>query len=167
MRCPLRTCNPNPQTTSGRRTRWLAAMLVSASLLISAACSAGHEHGPNGEHAGEHGEQEALSRTEFTDRIENFFEHEPLVAGKASQFLIHLTDLQDGSPVEKAEVTLVARAGSGAAAVEARARVGKVTGIYVADVALPSAGKYEVEFRIRNEKIDERMTLGDFEVAAR
>ncbi len=55
-------------------------------------------------------EEEALSRTEFTERIENFFEHDPLKAGKPSQFLIHLTDLSDGTPVEKAEVTLVTRA---------------------------------------------------------
>jgi hypothetical protein len=54
-------------------------------------------------------EEEAFSRTEFTERIENFFEYEPLKAGKASQFLIHLTDLQDGTPVEKAEVTLIVR----------------------------------------------------------
>jgi len=51
-------------------------------------------------------EPEALSRTEFTDRVENYFEYEPLHAGKPSQVRIHLTDLSDGSPVEKAEVTL-------------------------------------------------------------
>ena len=41
--------------------------------------------------------EEALSRAEFTDRIENFFEYAPLKSGKTSQFLIHLTDLADGS----------------------------------------------------------------------
>jgi hypothetical protein len=52
---------------------------------------------------------EALARTEFTARIENFFEYEPIKAGKPSQFRIHLTDLSDGSPVEKAEVTMIIR----------------------------------------------------------
>src|SRR6058998_1261060 len=56
---------------------------------------------------------ETLSRTEFTDRVENFFEHEPLKMAKPSRFLIHLTDLSDGSPVEKAEVTLTIRAAGG------------------------------------------------------
>ena len=113
--------------------------------------------------AAEH-EEEALARTEFTDRIENFFEYSPLKAGKPSQFLIHLTDLTDGSPVEKADVTLVTRSKTGAQVVETKARVGKVTGIYVAEVALPSAGTYDIEFRVKSEKIDERMALADFVV---
>ena len=54
-------------------------------------------------------EPEPIARTEFTDRVENFFEYEPLHAGKPSQFRIHLTDLSDGAPVEKAEVTLTVR----------------------------------------------------------
>jgi hypothetical protein len=117
-------------------------------------------------HAGAE-EDEALSRTEFTDRIENFFEHDPLKAGEPGQFLIHLTDLTDGTPVEKADVTLVARSKAGAEVAEIKAKVGKVTGIYVAEVALPSAGTYDIEFRVKNEKIDERMPLRDFEVTAK
>ena len=108
-------------------------------------------------------EEEALSRTEFTNRIENFFEFDPLKAGKKSQFLIHLTDLSDGSPVEQAEVTLTIRPqNSGAEVAQTRARVGKVTGIYVAEVVIPNAGNYAVEFHVKNEKLDERMALTDF-----
>jgi hypothetical protein len=44
---------------------------------------------------------------------------------------------------------------------EIKARVGKVTGIYVADVQLPSPGTYNIEFHVRNEKLDERMPLTD------
>ena len=109
-------------------------------------------------------EEEALSRTEFTDRIENFFEYEPLKAGKQSQFLIHLTDLSDGTPIEKADVTLVARTKSGGEVMQTKARIGKVTGIYVADVTIPRAGDYDIEFFVKNAKIDERMPLADFKV---
>lgn len=109
-------------------------------------------------------EEEALSRTEFTERIENFFEHDPLKAGKPSQFLIHLTDLQDGTPVEKADVTLTIRAKTGAQVGQLKARVGKVTGIYVADVTLNSPGMFDIEFHVKNEKLDERMPLLDFQV---
>ncbi|MEK6303959.1 MAG: FixH family protein [Acidobacteriota bacterium] len=110
-------------------------------------------------------EEEALSRTEFTERIENFFEYDSLKAGKKSQFLIHLTDLSDGSPVEQAEVTLTIHSqGSGAEVAQTKARVGKVTGIYVADVVVPNAGNYAVEFHVKNEKLDERMPLTDFKV---
>src|SRR5262249_13255603 len=74
-------------------------------------------------------EPEALSRTEFTDRVENYFEYEPLHAGKPSQVRIHLTDLSDGSPVERAEVTLAVRpTGSETPAVQAMSRIGKVAG---------------------------------------
>jgi hypothetical protein len=110
-------------------------------------------------------EEEAIARTEFTDRIENFFEYDPLKAGKESQFLIHLTDLTDGSPVEKADVLLTIRKqGGGAEVAQMKARVGKVTGIYVADVAIPGSGAYDIEFHVKNQKIDERMQLTDFEV---
>src|SRR6266850_7133560 len=79
-------------------------------------------------------EPEALSRTEFTGRVENYFEYEPLQSGKPSQVRIHLTDLSDGSPIEKAEVTLTARPrGSPGTAAETTSKVGKVTGIYVAE----------------------------------
>src|SRR5262245_39389727 len=81
--------------------------------------------------APEHDEPEPVARTEFTDRIENFFEFEPLHAGKPSQFRIHLTDLDDGSPVEQAQVSLaVRRSGEADNVVETVAKVGKVTGIY-------------------------------------
>jgi 5-hydroxyisourate hydrolase-like protein (transthyretin family) len=97
--------------------------------------------------------------------VENFFEYEPLHAGKPSQFRIHLTDLSDGAPVAKAEVSLIARPRSGSeTAAQTTARVGKVTGIYVAELSVPSRGEYDIEFHIKNEKLDERMPLSDFKV---
>lgn len=129
-------------------------------LLVAFAASACSK----GEQAQTEQEEEALSRTEFTDRIENFFEYAPLKPGKASQFLIHLTDLSDGSPVEKADVTLTVRSPAGAEVAQTKARVGKVTGIYVADVTIPAAGDYSIEFHVKNQKIDERMPLTDFKV---
>jgi len=110
-------------------------------------------------------EPEALSRTEFTDRVENYFEYEPLHAGKPSQVRIHLTDLSDGSPVEKAEVTLtVSPKGSPSPVVETTSRIGKVTGIYVAEITVPKQGTYDIEFRIKNAKLNERIPLTDFKV---
>jgi len=108
---------------------------------------------------------EPLARTEFTDRIENFFEYTPLVAGNPSEFLIHLTDLSDGSPVAQAEVDLtVMAAGSERAVVSVRALVGRVTGIYVAEVVVPEPGRYDIRFDVRSGDIDETMRPGDFEV---
>ena len=104
---------------------------------------------------------ETVSGTEFTERIENFFEHEPLIPGKPSAFLIHLTDLSDGAPVEKADVTLTLHPERGGGT-ETKAKVGRVTGIYVAEVTAPAPGRYSIEFRVKNAALDERMVLTDF-----
>jgi hypothetical protein len=142
------------KTTAGGRSL-LLILLVAVALFAS--CKSRQQ--PQAEH-----EEEALARTEFTDRIENFFEYEPLKAGKQSQFLIHLTDLSDGTPVEKADVTLITRTKSGGEVLQTKARIGKVTGIYVADVVIPSSGNYDIEFHIKNAKLDERLPLTDFKV---
>jgi len=134
----------------------VTALLICACMMNGCARGAGQKA---------EAEEETHSRTEFTERIENFFEYEPLKAGKPSQFLIHLTDLSDGSPVEKAEVMLSIRAKSGAAeTAQTKAKVGKVTGIYVAEVNIARKGEYDIEFHVKNSKLDERMPLSDFKV---
>lgn len=131
---------------------------IAAALLLVASCSKPAEPPPEEE-------PETLSRTEFTARIENFFEYEPLRSGRPSQFLIHLTDLSDGAPVDQAEVSLVARPkGSADTAVQTTSRIGKVTGIYVAELTVPKPGDYDIEFHIKNAKLDERLPLSDFKV---
>jgi hypothetical protein len=150
-RCPVLSWSTT--TTAGRW--WTLALSITA-LVLAPACRA-----PQRPEAAK--EPETLSRTEFTDRIENFFEHEPLTPGKPSRFLIHLTDLSDGSPVEKADVTLTVRpaSGGGTGAVT-KAKVGRVTGIYVAEVTVPGRDNYTIEFQIKNARVDERMTLAAF-----
>ncbi|MDQ3649794.1 MAG: FixH family protein [Acidobacteriota bacterium] len=143
------------KTTTCRRSAWIFSFILALVTISGCSSSPKQEVEP---------EEEAIARTEFTDRIENFFEYEPLKAGKQSQFLIHLTDLSDGTPVENAEVTLTTRAKGGAEVMQTKARVGKVTGIYVADVAIPSGGDYEIEFHVKNAKVDERLSLSDFKV---
>src|SRR5262245_28652568 len=138
---------------------WMAAM----AMLICACALGGCSR--NAKLQAEAEEEEAVARTEFTERIENFFEYEPIKAGKPSQFLIHLTDLSDGSPVEKAEVALSVRDKSSKAEVAlAKAKIGKVTGIYVAEVSIAQKGDYDIEFHVKNSKLDERMSLTNFKV---
>jgi 5-hydroxyisourate hydrolase-like protein (transthyretin family) len=140
-----------------------APIWMAVALLLCACTSGGCSSGAKSHAEAE--EEEAIARTEFTGRIENFFEYAPLKAGKSSQFRLHLTDLSDGSPVEKAEVKLTIRAkGAGVSTGEITAKVGKVTGIYVAEVSVPKAGDYDIEFYVKNAKLDERMPLTDFKV---
>jgi hypothetical protein len=132
--------------------------MAAAAVLVLAAVSACRSPQPEAKNE----EAETIARTEFTERIENFFEYEPLKPGKASPFLIHLTDLSDGAPVEKAAVTLTVRPRSSGAATQTKAKVGRVTGIYVAEVSVPAPGTYTIEFRVVTPTLDERMTLEDF-----
>lgn len=136
----------------------LALSILTLAMIAGASCG-GQRPVAEKEH-----EEEAESRTEFTERIENFFEYDPLHAGRPSQFLIHLTDLSDGSPVEKADVVLTIRTKSGEEVGQTKAKVGKVTGIYVAEVSIPVPGDYDIEFHVKNVKLDERMPLKNFKV---
>jgi len=142
------------------RNLWkVAALLLVVTLSALTGCTEPPSTTPSS------AEPEAIARTEFTDRIENFFEYEPLKAANASQFRIHLTDLSDGSPVERADVSLTVRkAGAAETVVQTTAKVGKVTGIYVAELRIPQTGLYDVEFRIKNAKLDERLPLSGFKV---
>ena len=137
----------------------IALLLMASASMAAASCSKPVVNPPAAQ------EPEALSRTEFTSRVENYFEYEPLHSGKPSQVRIHLTDLSDGAPVEKAEVTLAVRQkGSDTPVVQTISRVGKVTGIYVAELTIPKAGDYDIEFHIKNVKLDERLPLNNFKV---
>lgn len=140
------------------RCRWLATSVLMFGVMLFASCGSSATK-KEAEH-----EEEAIAVTEFTDRIENFFEYAPLHAGKPSQFLIHLTDLSDGSPVEKAEVSLKISPKGSSNFNEVKAKVGRVTGIYVADVQIDEKGIYDIEFFVKNEKLNEKMPLKDFKV---
>ena len=107
---------------------------------------------------------EPLSRTEFTDLIESFFEYEPLQAGRASQFRIHLTDLAEGTPVALADVTLRLLSGSKPVA-EARGRPGSVAGIYLAELTPSAPGVFDVELQVKTAALDETMRISGFTVA--
>jgi hypothetical protein len=140
-----------------RRVAWICCAI--AILVLAVACR--REPAAKSESA------ETIARTEFTERIENLFEYKPLTPGKASAFLIHLTDLSDGAPVEKADVTLTIRPDRAERGVEAKAKVGRVTGIYVAEVTVPAPGRYTIEFRVKNANLDERMVLANFATGGR
>jgi hypothetical protein len=143
--------------------RMIQSTVICAVALLICSCALGGCGGGTKPQA-EAEEEEALSRTEFTGRIENFFEYKPLKAGKPSKFLIHITDLSDGAPVESADVALMIRARGGAEAGQTKAKAGKVTGIYVAEVIVAKPGEYDIEFHVKNSKLDERMPLSDFKV---
>ncbi len=155
----------NPMTFTKSKTFILSYLFINLLIITCISCSKPTSISPEKTAATPaEAEEEAIARTEFTDRVENFFEYEPLKVGHKSVFRIHLTDLNDGTPVEKADVNLIVRDNNEGEVAQTKARVGKVTGIYVADLTLNSKGAYKIEFHIKNDKIDERLPLTDFQV---
>lgn len=154
-------CHSVPTPTAASTRRRLLFLLLAMLAACVPACRADR---PQPVASPTHAEEEALTRTEFTSRIENYFEYPPLKAGVTSRFLIHVTDLKDGSPVKDGQVTLVARPVTGGPEASVTAQVGRVVGIYVADVKLAAAGNYDIEFHVRQGTLDETMKLTGFTV---
>jgi hypothetical protein len=112
----------------------------------------------------ENAEGERLSKTVFTEKLGAYLVYSPLKAGKPSDFALHLTDLDEGTPVAKAEVTLNVRSKSNQAATAYTAQASETIGVYTSQVAAPKAGEYYVEFQISHPKFSGRLTMTDFEV---
>lgn len=135
-----------------RRGIWIAM----AAALAACDGSHGHEHshGDDGhgveEHAShdghedavEHGHghaEDAIEIFRFSDELELFAEHPPVVAGEEFEVLAHLTRLDDFRPVADAAVTLVLE---GPGRVEARADSMGRPGIARLTTTLPAAGSW-------------------------
>src|SRR5882672_8124312 len=101
-----------PQSHS--RISRLAALPALALLmaLCFSACSRASSNTLAVENAG----CERLSKTVFTEKLGAYLVYSPLKAGRSSDFALHLTDLDEGTPVAKAEVMLNLRSKSNQAA---------------------------------------------------
>jgi hypothetical protein len=107
----------------------------------------------------------AITHTEVTSRLKNQFEYLPMHSGTPGQVRIQLTDLVDGSPVDQADVVVVVRRrGAGAAVAQATAKMGEEYGTYAAELNIPQAGEYDIEFQVKNADMDEHFPLSDLKV---
>jgi hypothetical protein len=149
-------------SASHLRRSWLAVLSASVLLVTSSflACS----RASSNTLAVENAKDERLSKTVFTEKLGAYLVYSSLKAGQPSDFALHLTDLDEGTPVAKAEVTLNVRAKSNQAATTFKAQASETTGVYTSQVALPKAGEYYVEFQISHPKFSGRLTMTDFEV---
>jgi hypothetical protein len=89
----------------------------------------------------ENANDERLSKTVFTEKLGAYLVYSPLKAGQPSDFALHLSDLDEGAPVAKAEVTLNMRSKNNQAATAFKAEASETTGVYTAQVTLPKAGE--------------------------
>lgn len=142
-----------------------------AALLLVSGCQqtpgAGSSPEPGQTQGAEHAEEgpEPIARTEFTSKLLNFFEFAPLRPGKNSTFLIHLTELATGEPVTEADVKLKIKGPNDKELQTVQAKVGRVHGIYVADVKISTTGTYGIDFVVKNDKVQDTISLTGFEVS--
>ena len=117
----------------------------------------GHPHGP-GEDA--HDEDEAgWAVTAWGDAFEVFAEADPLVAGRKAKSFTHVTVLDGFRPLEAGVVAVVLRADDGHESVFRRDRALR-SGIFEVLVLPPSAGEYDLVYRIEGAGHAEDVAAG-------
>jgi hypothetical protein len=148
--------------SSHLRRIWRAILPVLALLAASSfsACS----RASSNTLAVENAKGERLSKTVFTEKLGAYLVYSQLKTGQPSDFALRLTDLDEGTPVPKAEVMLNVRSKINQAATTFKAQSSETTGVYTSQVALPKAGEYYVEFQISHPRFSGRLTMTDFEV---
>jgi cobalt-zinc-cadmium efflux system membrane fusion protein len=128
----------SPDGSSRLRGSGVRASSIRASFVLALLLIAGCGDHEAGEEIHEEHAEERVELLLFSGGTEWFIEHSPLIAGGTSSWLIHLTRLGDGKPVEVQSVHLrMDLAGGGPVEVQAKRRQ---AGIYAADVPLPAAG---------------------------
>ncbi len=114
--------------------------LLPALILVLASCAA--EKGPD-EHEGHDHEEHTISVTIWESGIELFTEFHAPVRGEKTEFLIHLTRLEDFKPAADGRVNVVLRE-SGRIAASGSADHQSRKGIWIVEVDAPEPGDYEV-----------------------
>lgn len=117
----------------------------------------GHDHG--------HGDEPKTAQiTVWTDRYEVFVEHRAPVAGKATTFITHVTDLLTFEPRREGMVKFVLRQGDTVAehpqAAPARA------GIYLPGIIFPKAGDWQLTLLVPTDGTNAPVELGTIKVYA-
>ena len=107
---------------------------------------------------------ERLTKTLFTEKLGVFLVYAALKAGRPSEFELHLTNLAEGTPVARAEVTLQLRAKNNQAGTTIKAQASSTTGVYTVPVTFPKPGEYDIECELKHEHLSGRLTLTDFDV---
>jgi membrane fusion protein, heavy metal efflux system len=120
--------------------------------------SHGHSHGGKGDHAHE---EKTAQISVWTNGYEIFAEHKAPIAGKATTFVTHVTDLEALEPRREGAVKFLLRPANGATLEHLQASPARV-GIYLPALTFPNAGKWQVQVVVQDKTID----LGTIEVFA-
>lgn len=126
-------------------------------ILGTAGCVHKHEHENEEIHA------EAIQQTIWTLKTGLFVEHDELVAGQKSEFLIHITRLSDFKPLTQGMATLSFTHQAGESfnvVIESPVR----PGIFKTDVTFNLPGKYSLKIDLESNGLSDKVVMPDIEV---
>ncbi|NTU42905.1 MAG: efflux RND transporter periplasmic adaptor subunit [Nitrospirales bacterium] len=133
-----------------------AITIMAVFMLFFAGCSERHE-----EKEGHN--EERISKTLWTPGIELFVEYDDPAAGKAAEFLVHLTRLSDFRPVSEGSLTLTFIPETGEPVV-VKIEKPERPGIFHAEVVLKQQGKYRLKASLSGDGLTEEAVLPGIEV---
>ena len=151
--------------------RFLYVALCGA-LLVGCADDHGHEHTADGGHAADaaHGDEPegghahgAIAVTLWTEHSELFMEYPVLVVGEKAEFLAHLTDLRDFSPVTQGRLVCTFQKADGTQ-VRATAAQPSRPGIFIPEVVFSEPGVYDMELHLDGPQVEDRIRVADVHV---
>jgi cobalt-zinc-cadmium efflux system membrane fusion protein len=135
---------------------------VAICLVLSAplGCNRGQPH--NDDHA--HDEPQTAQITVWSERYEVFAEHQAPVAGEATTFITHVTDLLSSEPRRKGPVTF--KFSQGDVSKEHSEPTPARDGIYLPGIVFPRAGDWALTLIVQAEHGDATVDLGAITVYA-
>ena len=150
-----------------RNHPWAGASLVLALAFMSgckppgpaAEADHGHSHGDAHEH-----EEKTAQITVWTDRYEVFAEYKAPIAGEATTFITHVSDLVTSEPRREDMVKFVLH--QGATTAEHPQAAPARPGIYLPGIIFPQAGDWQVTLLIPTDGTNAQVDLGTIKVYA-
>ncbi|MBT8485851.1 MAG: efflux RND transporter periplasmic adaptor subunit [Phycisphaerae bacterium] len=149
--------------------RTYTLLLLAILLGLMPACDDhGHSHDQPDGHAHDQpetaGERPTVAVTHWTDRSELFMEYPVFVAGESGRSAIHVTDLDDFSPLSTGEAVVVLR-GEDGRVLEFRDGPSR-PGIFGVDLEVERAGVYDFSLRVEAPGLQDVHELGSVTVYA-
>ena len=152
-------------------SRLALAVLLGTSLLVLGCgdnASDGHSHGA-GAHdhaatASHDGHGSGMTRTVWSDAVEVFAEHPPMIAGETSApWAVHVTRLNAYRPLTDGALTLRFRRPDGAAYVH-RVEGPPEPGIFTPQPTIPEAGTFRLFAVVEGPQVQDTIEVGDLTV---
>ncbi len=110
-------------------------------------------------------EVRSLNVTHWTDRTELYMEHPPLVAGQTARFAVHLTRLEDFTPLTSGRPTLELVASTGTRTTIQGSEALR-PGAFRIEATMPPAGEYTWALVVAGPGVSDRHELGAVTVYA-